>query len=125
MAVPTEVLNDDVKALREDLHQVELSLTKSIESVRHDVGKLQAEFGLAKWLLGLILVTTMTATGSGIWWASSTRLAAPLQVTRFFACLTAILPSPRSASDWASASPRGATCRPTWPIASRAVSPWP
>ena len=71
MAVPTEVLNDDVKALREDLHQVELSLTKSIESVRHDVGKLQAEFGLAKWLLGLILVTTMTATGSGIWWASS------------------------------------------------------
>jgi hypothetical protein len=67
----TEAVNDDVKALREDLHQVELSLTKSIEAVRHDVGRLQAEFGLAKWLLGLSLVATVSGIGAGVWWAAT------------------------------------------------------
>ena len=36
-----------------------------------EVAKLSAEFGLAKWLLGLTLVATLSAIGGGIWWAAT------------------------------------------------------
>ena len=49
----TEVLSDD-------LHKLTV-----------EVAKLSAEFGLAKWLLGLALVATLSGIGGGIWWAAT------------------------------------------------------
>jgi hypothetical protein len=73
--------NEDVKALREDLHKTEVSLRDELRKVevslredihRVDVGlaALKAEFSFAKWLIGGLLATTMTGIGTGIWLAS-------------------------------------------------------
>ena len=35
------------------------------------MGRLQTEFGLAKWLLGLLLLATLSGIGAGIWWAGN------------------------------------------------------
>jgi len=56
----TEILNDDLKEVRGDLHKLTV-----------EVAKLSAEFGLAKWLLGLTLVATLSGIGGGIWWAAT------------------------------------------------------
>ena len=70
MAGPTtESINDDVKVLRDDLHRLEVSVNAGTHKVELDVARLAAEFNLAKWLIGLTLVATLTGIGGGIWWA--------------------------------------------------------
>lgn len=68
----TEVLNDDFKTLRSDLHRLEVSLSADLHQVDSRVVKLGAEVGLFKWLLGLTLVTALSGVGAGIWWAAKT-----------------------------------------------------
>ena len=64
--VPTEVLNDDIKELKADIHGVAVGLAE-----------LRAEFrtaiAVAKWVVtALVTLAAVTATGiiSGVWWAS-------------------------------------------------------
>jgi len=70
----TEVLNEDVKEVKSDLRDVR----SSIEVLKGDVhrtgislAELRGEFGLAKWLIGLTLVATLSGIGTGIWWAAT------------------------------------------------------
>jgi hypothetical protein len=78
----TEVLNDDVKDLRDELHKVEIAikddlhmlkdeLTVEIHRVSVAVEKLASEFHFAKWLFGLLLVTAVSMGLAGVWWAAS------------------------------------------------------
>ena len=72
MAGPTtEVLNDDLKELRSDLHRVETVLTTEIHRVDNAVGKLAAEFGLFKWLVGASLVASVSGVISSAYWAGT------------------------------------------------------
>ena len=75
----TETLADDLKEVRSDLHKLAV-----------EVAKLSAEFGLAKWLLGLTLAATLTAIGGGIWWAAT--LTA--EVRHLAGAVTATRPAP-------------------------------
>jgi hypothetical protein len=67
----TEAVNEDVKELRKDLHEVQVSLTGSIHEVDTKIEKLSSEFNFAKWLIGLLLVTAVAGVVSGVWWAAS------------------------------------------------------
>ncbi len=60
----TEVLNDDLKDLRTDLHRVETSLATA-------VAKLAAEFGLFKWLVSAALVASVSGVVSSAYWAGA------------------------------------------------------
>ena len=60
----TEVLNDDLKELRSDLHRVETALSTA-------VAKLAAEFGLFKWLVSAALVASVSGVISSAYWAGS------------------------------------------------------
>ena len=60
MPVSTEVLNDDIKELRSEVHGIDSRLSA-----------LAAEFGFAKWLLGLSLGLTLSGIGLGIWWGGN------------------------------------------------------
>jgi hypothetical protein len=74
MAGPTDLLNEDVKELKGEIRDVRNGLDGLKGEVhRLDVGlaRLQTEFGLAKWLLGLLLVATVSGIGTGIWWAAT------------------------------------------------------
>lgn len=59
----TEILNDDIRALREDIHKLDLGLTE----VRTE---LRIFIKLAKWGIGIIATTLITSTIASIWWAS-------------------------------------------------------
>ncbi len=63
----TELLNDDLKLVRSDLKD----LTKDVQRIEIGLARVETEFGFAKWLLGLLLLATITGIGSGIWWASA------------------------------------------------------
>ena len=67
----TEILNDDLKQVRADMHQIELSLTAEIHTVDKAVGKLAAEFGVFKWLLGATLATALSGVVGSAYWAGS------------------------------------------------------
>jgi hypothetical protein len=70
----TEVLNDDVKELKADIREIRGhldSLKDDVHQVDLGLARLQTEFGLAKWLLGLTLVATASGIGTGIWWAAT------------------------------------------------------
>jgi hypothetical protein len=72
MPGPTaEVLNEEVKGLRDDLHKVEGSLRQDIHQLDIRVAKLSTEFGVVKWVVGATLVATLSGIGSGIWWAAT------------------------------------------------------
>jgi hypothetical protein len=71
----TEVLNDDIKALREDLHKVEVALIREVQRV---------ELGLARDLavhgnqlrgivvaIRLLIVLAITSIGGSIWWGAT------------------------------------------------------
>lgn len=92
MAGPTELLSEDVKTLREDLHKMEISLkdeihrgresssadlvkakdslTQDINRVNVSVEKLSSEFHILKWIMGLVLVAVVSGVLKGVWWAS-------------------------------------------------------
>jgi hypothetical protein len=63
----TELLNDYLKTLRSDFKD----LGKEVKNIEVGLARLETEFGLAKWLLGLLLVAILKGLGFGIWWASS------------------------------------------------------
>ena len=67
----TEVLHDDVKELRSDFHQLELTLSGEIHKVDNAVAKLGAEFSVFKWLLGATLATTLSGVVGSAYWAGS------------------------------------------------------
>jgi hypothetical protein len=56
----TEVLNDDLKELKAEVHKIDV-----------DLAKLGAEFGVFKWLIGLTLMATLSGIGLSIWWAAT------------------------------------------------------
>lgn len=56
----TEVLSDDVKGLRSDIHKLDVALAR-----------LSGEFGVFKWLLGATLGITLGGIVSSIWWAAT------------------------------------------------------
>ena len=60
MPLSTEVLNEDIKELRSEIHGVDTRLSA-----------LAAEFGFAKWLLGLSLALTLSGISFGIWWGGN------------------------------------------------------
>jgi len=63
----TEVLNDDMRQIRGSLD----ALKGEVHQLDVGLARLQTEFGLAKWLLGLTLVATLSGIGTGIWWAAT------------------------------------------------------
>ena len=67
----TEVLSDDLKEVRSDLHKVEVNLAAEIHKVDNAVGKLGAEFSVFKWLLGATLATTLSGVVGSAYWAGS------------------------------------------------------
>ena len=67
----TEVLNDDLKEVRSDLHKVEVTLATEIHKVDNAVAKLGAEFAVFKWLLGATLATTLSGVVGSAYWAGS------------------------------------------------------
>lgn len=70
----TEVLNDDIKDLKGDVREIRGGLDAlkgEVHQLDVSVARLQTEFGLAKWLLGLTLVATVSGIGAGIWWAAT------------------------------------------------------
>jgi hypothetical protein len=85
----TEVLNEDMRLLRIDvtelkrelhqvevdlrteIHKVEAELKADIQEVKIGLARLQTEVGLARWLIGLTLLATLSGIGSGIWWAAT------------------------------------------------------
>jgi len=67
----TEVLSDDLKEVRSDLHKVEVALAAEIHKVDNSVTKLGAEFAVFKWLLGATLATTLAGVVSSAYWAGS------------------------------------------------------
>lgn len=67
----TEVLGDDRKDVRTDLHKVEMALTAEIHKVDNSVAKLGAEFAALKWLLGATLATTLSGIIGSAYWAGS------------------------------------------------------
>lgn len=56
----TEVLSDDVKELRGDLHALAV-----------DLAKIGTGVGIFKWMLGLTLMATVSGIATGIWWAAT------------------------------------------------------
>ena len=78
----TEVLNDDLKALRSDLHQAEKTLAADLHrfetTLSTAVGSLAAEFKLFKWLVGAALMASVSGVISSAYWAGSlaTRVSA-------------------------------------------------
>jgi hypothetical protein len=90
----TEVLNDDIKELRDDLHKVETSLRDEIHrveiSLRGDLNRVETSLttglaelraevrvslGVVKWVGAFIVTTVLTggisAAIAGVWWASN------------------------------------------------------
>ncbi len=67
----TEVLSDDLKDVRSDLHKVEVALAAEIHKVDNSVTKLGAEFAVFKWLLGATLATTLSGIVGSAYWAGS------------------------------------------------------
>ena len=63
----TEFLSADFETIRADFKD----LARTVHGLDVGLGKLQTEFALAKWLLGVLLVATLSGIGSGIWWASA------------------------------------------------------
>jgi len=66
MPIPTEVLNEDIKELKGDIHKLAIGLAELRTEVRDAIG-------LAKWA-GTILVATLLTSGVGaiIWGAGLT-----------------------------------------------------
>lgn len=66
MPVATEVLNEDIKELKGEIHQLGIGLAELRQEVRDAIG-------LAKWA-GTVLVATLLTSGIGaiIWGASLT-----------------------------------------------------
>lgn len=67
----TEVLINDFKELRSDLHQSEVALSAEIHKFDNAVAKLGAEFSVFKWLLGATLATTLSGVVGSAYWAGS------------------------------------------------------
>lgn len=71
----TEVLNEDLKAIRDDLHKVEVSIRGEIG--RLDVSlteiktTLKDAIRVATWGITLIAGTLIASAVSGVWWASN------------------------------------------------------
>ncbi len=63
----TEVLSDDVKDLRTDLHKTEVALSAEIHRVDNAVGKLSGEFAFYKWLTGATFATVLTGVVAMSW----------------------------------------------------------
>ena len=60
MPVSTEVLNEDIKDMKSEIHGIDTRLAA-----------LAAEFHFAKWLLGLSLALTLSGISFGIWWGGN------------------------------------------------------
>jgi len=56
----TEVLSEDLKGLRAEVHSIDVSLAG-----------LRAEVGLAKWLFGIVAGAMLASIAAGIWWAAT------------------------------------------------------
>ncbi len=67
----TEVLSDDLKEVRSDLHKIEVTLAAEIHKVDNAVARLGAEFAVFKWLLGATLATTLSGVVGSAYWAGS------------------------------------------------------
>jgi hypothetical protein len=72
--LPTEILNDDIKELRADFRE----MRNTMDSLKNDhrelavgLAEVRTEFRFAKWLLGILLLATISGIGSGIWWAAT------------------------------------------------------
>jgi hypothetical protein len=70
----TELLNDELKELRGDLHKVQLELKDEIHHVAVSVAELKTHLLLstkvATWGITIIAGTLITSTIGSIWWAS-------------------------------------------------------
>jgi hypothetical protein len=60
----TEVLNEDIKTLRADLHQIATSLAEFHGEIR---GQLKIIIGLAQ----ILIVTVITGAAAAIWWGGT------------------------------------------------------
>ena len=75
MAGPTtEVLNDDIKDLRRDIHERSDLLGKEFHGVAVELAELRGElkvtFNIVKWAGALLVTTILTSGAAGLWWAS-------------------------------------------------------
>lgn len=70
----TEVLNEDLKTIRDDLHRVETSIRGEISRVDVSLAELKTQvrdaIRVATWGITLIAGTLITSAFGGIWWAS-------------------------------------------------------
>jgi chromosome segregation ATPase len=72
--LPTEILNEDIKELRADFREMRNtmdSLRKDLHGVSNGLTEVKTEFRFAKWILGFLLLGTISGIGSGIWWAAT------------------------------------------------------
>ncbi len=74
MAVATEVLNEDIKELKSEIKDIRSSLDvikADVHRIDVSMSGLRAEFGFAKWLVGITLGVTLAGTANGIWTAAT------------------------------------------------------
>jgi hypothetical protein len=65
--VSTEILNEDIKELKADLHKLDVGLAELRQEVKDAIG-------IAKWvatlMVGLLLTSGVGGLVTGVWWAS-------------------------------------------------------
>ena len=70
----TEVLNDDLKELKREVHEGHEQLRRDFVKVAIELaelrGELKATLGIAKWAGALLVTTILTSGAGGLWWAS-------------------------------------------------------
>lgn len=64
MPVSTEVLNEDIRELKSEVHQLGIGLAELRQEVRDAIG-------LAKWAGTLLVATLLTGGVGAIWWGAS------------------------------------------------------
>jgi hypothetical protein len=66
--VPTEVLDGDIKTLREDLHKLDVAVAELRQEVKDAIG-------IGKWVatlvVGLLITGGIGSVVTSVWWASA------------------------------------------------------
>ncbi len=75
MAGPTtEILNEDLKDLKREIHERYDSLREEFHGVAVELAELRGElkvtFNIARWAGALLVTTILTSGAAGLWWAS-------------------------------------------------------
>jgi hypothetical protein len=71
MPVTTEAVNDDVKELRKDFHEAQITTTKEFGEVKAELGKISTRLNMVVAILGGVSIVAITGLCTGFFWAGS------------------------------------------------------